>query len=178
MQTMSQSTKRSLARLIAALLVAVLTALAGNRHLKQKNEFGPAPEQVAGTARIIDGDSLYVGSSEVRLKGIDAPEGRQTCTQQGRSWDCGNAARDELQALIGSRTVSCKVSERDMHGRLLSFCSAGGRELNAAMVGAGFAVAYGGYASEEAQARASRRGLWAGEFQRPRDWRNEHGVGH
>lgn len=178
MQSMRQNTKRSLARLIAAFLVAILTALVGNRHLNQKKDYGPAPEQVSGPARLIDGDSLFVGGSEVRLKGIDAPEGRQTCTRQGRSWDCGNAARDELQALIGGNQVNCKVSERDMHGRLLSYCSAGGRDLNGAMVGAGFAIAFGGYASEEGQAKAARRGLWAGEFQRPREWRDQHGAGH
>jgi endonuclease YncB( thermonuclease family) len=42
------------------------------------------------------------------------------------------------------------------------------------MVLSGMAIAFGGYRSEQARARSERRGLWAGEFQEPHDWRAEH----
>ncbi len=137
----------------------------------------PAPGQVSGEARAIDGDSLYVGGNEVRLKDIDAPEGRQTCQRNGTDWACGNASRDELVRLIGVNTVQCRVHERDKHGRLLAYCSAGGHDLNREMVAAGMAVAFGGYNGEEQDARQARRGLWGSEFERPQNWRHERGIG-
>ena len=175
---MDRRTQVKLARLIATVIAAVVSALIGHKHLAPNKDFGPPPGDVAGPGRPIDGDSLYVGSNEVRLKGIDAPEGRQNCTKAGAEWACGNAARDTLQRLIGGATVTCRVSERDKHGRLLAHCSAQNRDLNAGMVEAGMAVAYGGFAAEEASARSAKRGMWAGEFERPREWRDARGIGH
>jgi len=171
------SLRSRLAHVIAVVIVAVLSALIGHNHLNRNNDFGPFPPQVEGRARAIDGDSLFVGNSEVRLKGIDAPEGRQSCTKDGRAWACGNAARDELVRLVGGATVVCRVTGRDKHGRYLAACSADGRDLNAAMVASGMAVAFGGYEREQGEAKAARRGLWAGEFEQPRDWRYERGIG-
>jgi endonuclease YncB( thermonuclease family) len=48
------------------------------------------------------------------------------------------------------------------------------------MVRSGWAIAWPGrdYQHEEEQARAARRGLWQGAFQRPEDWRrNRHKTG-
>lgn len=137
----------------------------------------PLPGIVKGTGRVIDGDSLYVAGNEVRMQGIDAPEGRQTCVRDGKRWDCGDAAREALRDLIGRNAVECRVTDRDQHGRLLARCSAAGRDLNAALVASGMAVAYGDYTREEAQAKAQRRGIWAGTFQSPRDWRRDNAAG-
>lgn len=54
-------------------------------------------------------------------------------------------------------------------------CVAGGVELNRAMVEAGWAVSYGGYRAAEDVARREGRGLWAGAFERPQEWRRVHG---
>ncbi len=70
--------------------------------------------------------------------------------------------------------MTCEISERDVYGRLLGRCTAGGRDLNAGMVEAGMAVPYGGYALEEAEAKSARRGIWASEFDPPRKWRADH----
>lgn len=132
---------------------------------------------IEGKARIIDGDSLYVGGREVRLQGIDAPEGRQTCRRDGREWACGNAARNELAKMIAGREVACHGLDIDRHDRLLAVCRANGRELNREMVARGFAVSYGNYQTEEAEALRARLGVWAGEFDRPRDWRRQRNIG-
>lgn len=133
--------------------------------------------EITGRARPVDGDSLFVGNREVRLKGIDAPEGRQTCRRAGRDWPCGEDARRELVRLIGAAEVTCRAVEEDQHGRALAFCKANGRDLNAEMVRSGFAVSYPSFGREEGIARAGKKGLWSGEFQKPRDWRREHGIG-
>lgn len=177
MARLRQYDKQRLARLIATLIVAVIGALFGHKQLSPSKKSDPVAPEVRGAGRAVDGDSLFVGRDEVRLKGIDAPEGRQTCTRDGRSWDCGTAARDELRRLIGKDVVVCRSVERDKHGRVLGYCSAGGRDLNAGMVAAGMAMAYGGYLREQGEAKARRKGLWAGEFDTPRDWRHERGIG-
>jgi len=168
------------ARLIAALVLLVLLALA-SRYYPGLTGTNPSsedhPGEITGKARVIDGDSLRLGSAEVRLKDIDAPEGRQTCTRDGREWDCGEEARRVLTALIGGQPVTCRSVERDKHRRYLGYCSAGGVDLNRAMVERGFAVSFGGYREAERVARDGRRGLWAGEFERPQQWRHERGIG-
>ena len=161
------------------MLAIVLAAIFGRpEHIDQS---GPIPNgerrDVAGFAKVIDGDSFRLGGGEVRLVGIDAPEGRQTCEKDGRTWDCGEEARRALQRFIGGQKVTCRSAELDKHGRYLGTCEAGGRVLNAAMVESGLAVSYGAYRSEERAAKAARRGLWAGTFQMPRDWRRERGIG-
>lgn len=165
---------------MATIILAVVAAILGPRQFPsgpKPARDDPHPDSISGAGRPVDGDSLFVNSNEVRLKGIDAPEGRQTCTRDGADWACGDAARDELRRLIGKSVVTCQVLERDQHGRMLSICKAGGQDLNGAMVASGLAVSYGGYHAEEAAAKRARRGLWAGEFTMPRDWRREHGVG-
>src|SRR5690606_10132769 len=54
---------------------------------------------VAGPAKVVDGDSLEIGATQIRLFGIDAPEGRQTCARNGTAWRCGEDAATHLRAL-------------------------------------------------------------------------------
>jgi endonuclease YncB( thermonuclease family) len=176
-QLMTRQAQRQLAKWISALIMAVIAAVFGSEHLPKGKQADPFPDRVSGAARVIDGDSLHLSGHEIRLKGIDAPEGRQTCQREGRDWPCGNAARDELRQLIGKLLVSCAVSDRDRHGRLLAVCTAGGRDLSGAMVANGMAVAFGAYRREEAEAERLKKGLWSGTFDMPRDWRAERGIG-
>jgi endonuclease YncB( thermonuclease family) len=94
-----------------------------------------------GIGQAKDGDSLMVGSREVRLFGIDAPEFEQQCKRAGQSWACGSEARERLSQLATGRDVRCVSVETDQYGRFLSRCSAGGTDLNRAMVASGYAVA-------------------------------------
>lgn len=134
-----------------------------------------AMKELEGSARAGDGDSLTLGSERIRLKGIDAPELAQTCSIEGRDYLCGRLSRDALAATVGGGTVSCEGWERDRYGRLLAVCSAGGVDLNRAQVEAGWAVAYGGYRSEEATARTAKAGIWAGTFEWPDEYRRRQG---
>jgi len=135
------------------------------------------PDFVDGRARVIDGDSLRVAGEEIRLVGIDAPEGRQTCRKGGADWNCGRAASDALRARIGRKALKCDVEGLDKYGRLLAVCMRGSEDLNGWMVQQGWAVSYGRYAGAERDARSARRGIWNSEFDRPQDWRDENLTG-
>ncbi len=135
---------------------------------------GPA---LSGIAQVIDGDSLRLSGRELRLKGLDAPEGRQSCQRDGRDWPCGEAAADRLRALTFRRSTTCEVVETDRFNRGLAYCKAEGEDINARMVADGMAVSFGDYSREEAAARAAKRGIWNGTFEKPQDWRRRNGVG-
>lgn len=133
---------------------------------------GTVPQQdVTGAAEAIDGDSLKIGQEEFRLKGIDAPEFTQLCKVSGRDAACGREARQALRRLVGSGLVTCVGNERDRFGRRLAYCRVRGIDINAAMVREGQALAFGEYQREEDEAKAAYKGLWAGTFERPRDYR-------
>lgn len=131
--------------------------------------------QTSGRAIVNDGDTITLLGEKVRLKGIDAPEYNQTCRRDGQTYRCGQSARGALIDLIGGGQVDCVGWEKDRYGRFLGTCSAGSTELNRSLVARGWAVAYGDFEAEEEEARQRRVGLWAGEFDPPRRWREMHG---
>ncbi len=126
-----------------------------------------------GPFHAVDGDTLTIDGTRMRLRGLDAPERKQECGGRGETWACGLKARQALQTLAG-RGARCAAHGRDKYRRRLVRCTGKGGDLGAAMVRGGHAVAYGDYEREEAEARAARRGLWSGPFQRPQDWRKAH----
>lgn len=127
-------------------------------------------------ATVVDGDSLRIGGEQVRLIGIDAPELHQTCRDADeRQWPCGRAAKARLAAIVSGNDVACTARGRDRYQRMLAVCSVGGiADLGEMLVREGHAVDFGGYRSAETEARLARRGLWAGTFERPQDWRRRH----
>jgi hypothetical protein len=64
----------------------------------------------------------------------------------------------------------------DQHGRMLGRCTVGTLDVNRALVASGHAVAFRRYSTDyvsaEDSAKASRRGLWAGTFTMPSEYRN------
>lgn len=137
-----------------------------------------AAQDVSGTARAADGDSLDFGGIAVRLHGIDAPELAQSCQRSGATWACGKDAAAKLASLVAGRQVSCVQKDIDDYGRSVAACRAGETDLAGAMIDAGLAVALphftDRYVAAEARAREGRRGLWAGTFQMPADYRAAH----
>ncbi len=164
--------KRAFAILRDGLLAAAILFLLALLALRLQ---GTPDRPLSGHARIVDGDTLMLSGKRVRLSGIDAPELQQTCLRDGREWPCGQDARAALNRLAAAGQVVCVPSGHDRYGRVLAACRTGMVDLNREMVAAGLAVSYGGYAAEERVARAGRLGLWAGDFDRPQDWRQVHG---
>lgn len=117
---------------------------------------------LAGTVvGVIDGDTIDVLASgravRVRLAEIDAPERHQAF---------GTKARQAMADLTFRRAVVVVDEGRDRYGRMIGTVTVDGRNVNLAMVAAGFAWAYARYvkhpeysAAQDA-ARAARRGLW------------------
>lgn len=132
-------------------------------------------ERIIGNAFAVDGDTLVVDGRRVRLKGLDAPEMSQTCQRSSIAYRCGEEARAALRALIAGEKVSCLGRNFDRYERLLATCTVQGNDIGADLVRRGLAVSYGSYLEEETEARAARRGVWAGPFETPQDWRRRHG---
>jgi endonuclease YncB( thermonuclease family) len=136
-----------------------------------------APVAHAATARIIDGDTLELNHQRYRLFGIDAPERKQQCRRDGELWACGEAAKRALERRVAGMDVTCRERDRDKYRRVVAVCYAGGQDLSRAMVRAGWAVAYTRYSrdyvSDERAAKATKLGIWAGDFTLPETYRQE-----
>lgn len=139
---------------------------------------GPAlaAEPITGRASVTDGDTLVIRDTRIRLHGIDAPESAQTCQDAaGKSYRCGQQAALALAERIGEGNVACEPRDTDHYGRTVAVCRKGGEDLNAWMVRQGHAIAYRRYAEDyvaaEGEAKAAKRGIWAGVFEMPSDWR-------
>jgi len=141
-------------------------------------------EEVAGLARIVDGDTIEIRGQGIRLLDIDAPETGQTCLdERGEAFPCGAEATRELRRLIAGRTVRCTGTRRGAYGRLLAICRVGATDLNRQMVRRGWAVRYGEpgakeprYLAEELDAAKERLGIWRrgpDGFQDPKAFRRD-----
>ncbi|WP_137129953.1 thermonuclease family protein [Rhizobium sp. FY34] len=132
-----------------------------------------------GPFRVVDGDTLAVGSQRLRLIGIDAPELAQACRHKdGQEWACGEAARASLARLIAGGALECRGFSTDRYHRLLVGCFSNGQNIGALMVREGLALATGAitFRREQASAQAARAGIWVGEFEHPREWRSRMGL--
>lgn len=153
---------------IQSLIIAL--ALAGGAGIALK----PSGRSLEGRPQVTDGDTIRIGDTRIRLKGIDAPEMEQACTREGRSYRCGDVARRALIDTIAGRAVQCRASGRDRYRRVLAQCTVGGVDIGTRMVEQGWAVSYGrDYDMQELRARSRSAGLWSGEFERPQEWRRK-----
>lgn len=137
-------------------------------------------EIVIEEARIIDADTLTLCEARIRLVGIDAPETwpeQQLCLNvDGMCYPCGQDATDALKEKIGAdNRVSCYLEpELDRYGRALGVCfSSDGTDLNGWLVANGHAVASfsNSYMPHEEVASVEQKGVHAGEFIDPSEWR-------
>lgn len=172
--------------LFVALLAAAVPIVQAARPVHIGKSDPPASTEagyITGKVRVVDGDTIHLGDTRIRLEGIDAPEMSQTCgSGMFGTWPCGTAAKAALERMIGQQPVTCRSRGHDVYGRVLAQCFAGGVDLNGRMVREGFAWAFVKYSrtyvGEEAAARAERAGIWQGEAEpawsyRHRRWETE-----
>lgn len=172
---MRDSVKRVVTRQLAGLALAGLLVLPlltfSSGHSKAQRG-----EILQGVTRVVDGDTIVVGTVRVRLEGIDAPETTQTCGRRlFGHWRCGEEATRQLAKLIGDQPVRCEDKGLDKYRRVLGHCYAGSIDLNAEMVRTGYAWAFVRYSQAyveiEAEARRARVGIWQGEAMTAWDFR-------
>jgi micrococcal nuclease len=138
----------------------------------------PAWALTGVVTHVTDGDTLWVRTDagtrlKLRLQGLDAPERCQ-------AW--GPQARDALAARVMHRQVDVQTKARDDYQRTIARVTLQGEDVGAWMVGEGhawsarFRRSPGPYATQEATARAARRGLFAQlDAVEPRAFRKAHG---
>jgi micrococcal nuclease len=125
--------------MVAFLILLLLTAPAA------------AAERLAGTARVVDGDTLDVAGVRVRLKGVAAPERREKSGEEARAFVAG---------LAEGRTVVCELTGERIRGRRVGHCYRDGRDIGGEVIRAGLArdcPRYSGGRYAEAEPAASSR---------------------
>ncbi|MCY3827718.1 MAG: thermonuclease family protein [Rhodospirillaceae bacterium] len=99
-------------------------------------------------------------------------------SHKGKAYFCGLEAMRGLVELIGESPVRCIKKESDRYGRLLAQCFSDNTDLGAEQVRQGWAVAYRKYTRTyvaiEERAREARKGMGAGAFEMPWNWRRKN----
>lgn len=135
-------------RFLAALTAALLLTAAAHA------------DDIAGTPRVIDGDTIHVRTAteivKVRLAEVDAPE---------RHERGGSAATGRLVQAAGD-WVSCRLTGRQSYDREVGYCTGPeGVDLGLILVREGYAKQFrrfgDSYLEAEREAREAGRGLWS-----------------
>jgi endonuclease YncB( thermonuclease family) len=98
--------------------------------------------EISGVPKIREADQIQIGSTRIRLGGIDAPSTDQLCLNtQGERWACGVAARDELIKHVGTRSWTCQTRTTDRRGRTVARCQVDGEDIQKWLATNGWALA-------------------------------------
>lgn len=111
--------------------------------------------EVAGYARIIDGDSLIIAGQDIRLFGVDAPE---------YNHPYGQTAKWALIHMCKGQIIRAAIIRRDPYDRAVARCFLpDGRDLSAEMVKQGLAVdwpKFSGGIYQDLEPEGVRKKLW------------------
>ncbi|MCJ8336686.1 MAG: thermonuclease family protein, partial [Epibacterium sp.] len=94
----------------------------------------PSPKKriLRGRAWVVDGDTVKIEKTQIRLFGVDAPE---------LEHPFGKKAKWALHGLCKGQTIRAEVIEEDAYGRTVAKCTLpDGRDLSAEMVKQGLAL--------------------------------------
>ncbi|MBU2359924.1 MAG: thermonuclease family protein [Alphaproteobacteria bacterium] len=122
-----------------------------------RNHFAPPPARpiIEGSAYVVDGDSLRINGSAIRLFGIDAPE---------LNHPYGKISKSAMVRLCKGQTVKAEIFSADVHGRKVARCTLpDGRDLSAELVKLGLAIdwpKFSGGAYRDLEPPDARKKLW------------------
>jgi endonuclease YncB( thermonuclease family) len=134
------------------------------------------PEPIIGIPQVLDGDTIQIGTTRIRLFGIDAFEAEQMCVgSEFNRYGCGGRATRALTELINANFTVCVPKGIDAYNRQLAVCRVNTVDLSAAMARQGHALAYLKYAldyvHDEQLAKQDKAGVWGGGFIPPWEFR-------
>ena len=130
-------------------------------------------DDLIGKASVVDGDTLELHGTRIRLSGIDAPESSQLCrADDSLQYRCGAKSANELDAFIAKRTINCSPVNLDQYGRTVATCSVDGTDLGDWLVRNGLALDWpqyskGKYDGAQREADHAGRGMWEGSYVEP-----------
>lgn len=92
------------------------------------------PKYCSSQIKVLDGDTIILQNHKIRLLGIDAPEIGQK--------PFGENSKKYLKELIQNKKVCCKAGHKpfDKYNRLLAYCWAEDKFINAEILKAGQAI--------------------------------------
>jgi micrococcal nuclease len=173
-------------RACSALLCVVLLVLNGTAH-GDASRAESGHEFSARVIAVLDGDTVLIlrqlpasgerrarGPVKIRLAEIDAPEKEQAY---------GASSHNALAEMVLHKQIRVHIVAVDKYGRSVAQLVVDGLSVNEEMVRRGMAWEYSRFHSDrsfialEAEARQSRRGLWAQRDPTPPwQWRKQHAV--
>jgi len=125
--------------------------------------------------KVVDGDTIHLNGEKIRFTGIDTPELKQTCINQGIIDPCGVTAKEILIDKIANYKVECISEGKDQYKRTLAECFVNNESLSSHLVRSGYAFAYRRYSKkfvqDEDYARINIIGMWSMKFDYPWDYR-------
>ena len=132
----------------------------------------------AEVVRVVDGDTIYIDNKKIRFSGIDTPELKQICINNGIEDSCGVTAKSLLIQKIGNNKVKCISEGKDQYKRILAECFVNEVSLSKFLVREGYAFAYRKYSkkfiNDENFAKKNNKGMWTMKFEYPWDWRKKN----
>ena len=132
----------------------------------------------AQNVQITDGDTIKINGEKIRFSGIDTPEMKQTCIENGIVNPCGVMAKNILVDKISNNEVICISEGKDRYKRTLAECFVNDESLSSYLVRSGYAFAYRRYSKkfipDEDYAKFNKLGMWSMEFDYPWDWRKKN----
>ena len=132
----------------------------------------------AQNVQITDGDTIKINGEKIRFSGIDTPEMKQTCIENGIINPCGVIAKKILMDKISNNEVICISEGKDQYKRTLAECFVNNQSLSSYLVRSGYAFAYRRYSKkfipDEDYAKFNKLGMWSMEFDYPWDWRKKN----
>ena len=153
------------------ILISILLCLVG---LNAENNNALINKRV----KIVDGDTIHLNGNKYRLYGIDAPEIKQECEVNQKSYRCGLQSKNFLESIVKGKQIQCKQKGVDKYKRIVAICFVNGLDINQKMVKSGWAIAYRyysmDYVEDELFAKNNQLGIWKGTFTKPKDWRREN----
>jgi len=133
--------------------------------------------EITGPAHVLDANAVEIGGRPIQLYGIDAPPENQICERAGAPWRCGQDASWALAEKLERHWLLCDTLPGGSAEVSRAICYLGGRDgvdIGGWLVEQGWALADRAgtdYLAQEQSAQRAGRGLWAGKFDPPTDWR-------